>query len=281
LGLDIERFLPYAGVKDYGVESLTPPQRARKALDAGVDQFGGEMHPEYLLQLVRDGAIPEARLDESVRRLLTLKFELGQFDNPYVDVDAVAKRVGSPQARRLGNESQRRSQVLLTNKETNGRAILPLKPGTRIYIQSLDSAVAAKYGTVVKTPEEADVAILNLDPPFDHDRGSLLHQGRLYYTEEELKPLLSIMRQKPTVVTFFLDRPFVIPQIAASAQAILANFGATNDAIFDVLFGRFKPQGKLPFDMPSSWESVLKQKEDVPFDSENPLFRFGQGLAYK
>jgi beta-glucosidase len=83
------------------------------------------------------------------------------------------------------------------------------------------------------------------------------------------------------VVTFFLDRPFVIPQIAASAQAILANFGATDDAIFDVLFGRFKPQGKLPFDMPSSWESVLKQKPDVPFDSENPLFRFGHGLAYK
>jgi len=281
LGLDLERFLPYAGVKDYGVESLTPPQRAKKALDAGVDQFGGEMHPEYVVQLVREGAIPQARLDESVRRLLTLKFELGQFDNPYVDVDAVAKRVGSPQARRLGNESQRRSQVLLTNKETNGKGILPLKPGTRIYIQNLDSAVAAKYGTVVRTPGEADVAILNLDPPFDHDRGSLLHQGRLYYTEGELKPVLTIMRQKPTVVTVFLERPLVIPELAGSAKAILANFGATDDAIFDVLFGRFKPQGKLPFDMPSSWESVLKQKEDVPFDSENPLFRFGHGLAYK
>lgn len=281
LGIDLERFLPYAGVKDYGVESLTPTQRARKALDAGVDQFGGELHPEYVMQLIREGAIPEARLDESVRRLLTLKFELGLFDNPYVDIDAVAKRVGTPDARRLGDESQRRSQVLLTNKETNGKAILPLKPDTRIYIQNLDSAVAAKYGTVAGTPEEADVAILNLDPPFDHDRGSLFHQGRLYYTEEELNPVLSIMRRKPTVVTVFLDRPFVIPQIAASAQAILANFGATDDAIFDVLFGRFKPQGKLPFDMPSSWQSVLKQQEDVPFDSENPLFRFGHSLAYK
>jgi beta-glucosidase len=281
LGVDLERFLPYAGVKDYGVENLTPPLRAKKALDAGVDQFGGEMHPEYVLQLVRDGAIPQARIDESVRRLLTLKFELGLFDNPYVDVAAVSKRVGTPEAKRLGDETQRRSQVLLTNKERNGKAILPLNSGTRIYIRNFDSAVAAKYGTVVKTPEEADVAILNLDPPFDHDRGSLFHQGRLYYTAEELKPVLSIMGKKLTVVTFFLDRPFVIPQIADSAHAILANFGATDDAIFDVLFGRFKPQGKLPFDMPSSWESVLKQKEDVPFDSENALFRFGHGLAYK
>ncbi len=56
---------------------------------------------------------------------------------------------------------------------------------------------------------------------------------------------------------------------------------AEPDAIFDVLFGRFKPQGKLPFDMLSSGESVLKQKEDVPFDTENPLFRFGHGLIYK
>ncbi|HEX7466328.1 MAG TPA: glycoside hydrolase family 3 N-terminal domain-containing protein, partial [Usitatibacter sp.] len=188
LGIPLERFYPIAAVKDYGVENLTPPYRAKKALDAGVDQFGGEMHPEYLLQLVREKAIPESRLDESVRRLLTLKFELGQFDNPYVDVGAVASRVGTPEARRLGNETQRRAQVLLTNKETNGKGILPLKPGTRIYIQNLDAAVAAKYGTVVKTPEEADVAILNLDPPFDHDRGSLMHQGRLYYTADELKP---------------------------------------------------------------------------------------------
>jgi beta-glucosidase len=281
LGIDIERFYPIAGVKDYGVESLTPPYRAKKSLDAGVDQFGGEMYPEYLLQIIREKAIPEARLDESVRRLLTLKFELGQFDNPYVDVAAVSSRVGTPEAKRLGDETQRRSQVLLTNKETNGNAILPLKQGARIYLQNLDPVVAAKYGTIVKTPEEAEVAILNLDPPFDHDRGSLMHQGRLYYTDDELKPVLSVMRKKPTVVTVFLDRPFVIPQLADSAQAILANFGATDDAIFDVLFGRFKPEGKLPFDMPSSWGSVLKQKPDVPFDSENPRFKFGYGLAYK
>jgi beta-glucosidase len=281
LGISIERFFPIAGVKNYGVEDLTPPERARKALDAGVDQFGGEASPEYLVQLVERGALSEARLDQSVRLLLALEFELGLFDDPYVDVDQVASRVGTPEAKRLGEEAQRRSQVLLTNRATNGTPILPLAPGTRIYVENLDSAVAATYGTVVQTPAEADVAILNLEPPFDRDRGTLFHQGRLYYTEEELAPILEIMRQKPTVVTVYLERPLVIPKIAGSARAVVANFGASDEAILDVLFGRFNPEGKLPFEMPSSWQSVLNQKEDVPFDSENPLFRFGHGLRFE
>ncbi len=280
LGMDIERLMPFAGAKDYGVESLAPPERARKALDAGVDQFGGESHPEYVVQLIRQGEIPEVRLDQSVRRLLALEFQLGLFDDPYVDVGQVAARVGTPEARKLGAETQRRSEVLLTNRTADGTPILPLKAGARIYVQNLDRAVAARYGTVVKTPEEADVAILNLAPPYDPERGTFLHQGRLYYTAEQLKPVLAIMRQKPTVVTLYLDRPLVIPEIVQSARAVVGTFGVSDDAIFDVLFGRARPEGKLPFDLPSSWASVLEQKPDVPFDAEKPLFRFGYGLRY-
>lgn len=73
----------------------------------------------------------------------------------------------------------------------------------------------------------------------------------MYYTPADLAPVLAIMRRKPTVVTCFLDRPFVIPELAASARAIVANFGVSDDAVFDVLFGRAAPEGKLPFDMPS------------------------------
>jgi beta-glucosidase len=105
--------------------------------------------------------------------------------------------------------------------------------------------------------------------------------GRLYYTDEELAPVMEIIRQKPTVITTYLSRPAVIPELADSASAILANFGTSNEAIFDILFGEFNPTGKLPFEMPSSWEAVLNQKEDVPFDSEDPLFPFGYGLSYE
>jgi beta-glucosidase len=281
LGIDLERFLPFAGVKNFGVEDLSPPQRARKALDAGVDQFGGEAHPEYVVELVRDGALPEARLDPSVRRLLTLKFELGLFDDPFVDAEQVAATVGTPAARRLGESAQRRSQVLLTNRRTDGESTLPLPEGVRIYVENLDTAVAARYGTIVETPGQADVAILNLEPPFDQERGTLFHQGRLHYTAEQLAPVLDIARRTPTVVTVYLDRPLVIPEIADSAAAVLGNFGATDDAILDVLFGRSRPEGRLPFDMPSSWDAVLNQMEDVPFDTEDPLFRFGHGLRYR
>ena len=66
----------------------------------------------------------------------------------------------------------------------------------------------------------------------------------------------------------------------AQAKALLANYGASDAALLDVVFGKAKPGGKLPFELPSSMEAVRKQKEDLPHDSENPLFEFGHGLSY-
>jgi beta-glucosidase len=81
-------------------------------------------------------------------------------------------------------------------------------------------------------------------------------------------------------VDIFLERPAVIPEIAEKSAGLLVNFGASDAAVLDVIFGRFTPCGKLPFEMPSSMEAVRKQREDVPYDSENPLFPFGHGLTY-
>ncbi len=286
LGYPLGEIIEFAGTKNFGVEDLTPAGRIKKALDAGVDQFGGESTPELVIQLVEEGSLPESRLNHSVRKLLALKFRLGLFDDPYVDVEQVPEQTGTDEAMQLGYESQLRSQVLLTNHEVNGEPVLPLHMGTRIYIENLDSGVASEYGEVVETIEEADVAILNLEAPKDPEMGSFagmsrFPMGRLYYTEGELAPVMQIIRQKPTIITTYLSRPAVIPELVDSAPAILANFGASNEAIFDVLFGEFNSTGKLPFEMPSSWEAVLNQKEDVPFDSANPLFPFGHGLSYE
>jgi beta-glucosidase len=65
------------------------------------------------------------------------------------------------------------------------------------------------------------------------------------------------------------------------AAALVADFGASDGALLDVLFGRHEPQGKLPFDLPSCMEEVLAQRPDVPFDTPNPLYRFGHGLSYE
>jgi beta-glucosidase len=96
----------------------------------------------------------------------------------------------------------------------------------------------------------------------------------------KLEGIMKILNSVPSVVDIYLDRPAVIPEIAAASKGLLANFGASDEALLDVLFGEINPSAKLPFEMPSSMEAVRNQKEDVPYDSENPLFPFGFGLSY-
>jgi beta-glucosidase len=277
-------YVPHRG---FGVEEMSPEERTLRAIRAGVDQFGGESSPGQLVSLVNDGLLPESRLDESVRRLLKQKFELGLFDNPYVDPERVDEILATEEAVQLGYESQLRSQVLLSNTEVDGRPMLPLESGAlKLYVEGLDKGVAANFGTVVDSVDQADVIILNINPPGDPDYGKLagielFREGRLYYTEEEIQRIQELLRSKPLVVTTYLERPTILTEIVDEAGAVLAHFGSSDQAIFDVIFGNFSPEGKLPFDMPSDWESVLNQKEDVPFDLENPLFRFGHGLSYE
>ena len=72
----------------------------------------------------------------------------------------------------------------------------------------------------------------------------------------------------------------MIPEITEAAQAVIADYGASDQSVCEVLFGNTAPKGKLPFELPSSMEAVANQKTDVPYDSENPLFAFGFGLQY-
>ena len=89
------------------------------------------------------------------------------------------------------------------------------------------------------------------------------------------------MESKPTIVVIYLDRPAVIPEISAAAQALLADYGASDQAVLNVIFGKTQPEGKLPFELPSSMEAVRKQKADLPHDSKDPLYPFGYGLSYQ
>ncbi|MGB0388535.1 MAG: glycoside hydrolase family 3 protein [Ardenticatenaceae bacterium] len=267
--------------KCWGVEELTIAERARKALEAGVDQFGGETCPEVVIDLVRSGQISESRLDESVRRLLREKFRLGLFDNPYLDVDAAEQIVGKPDFVAAGEVAQRKSIVLLKNGPPT--PILPLVGTPKLYLENLSPDVAATYGQVVGTPEEADLAIIRLSTPYEPREGFLegfFHSGDLDFKGEAKQHILDLLAKVPTIVDIHLERPAVIPEIAEQSAALLANFGAHDSALLDVIFGRFAPTGKLPFELPSSMEAVRNQKEDLPHDSQNPLFPFGYGLSY-
>ncbi|RPI90487.1 MAG: glycoside hydrolase family 3 protein, partial [Chloroflexi bacterium] len=228
---------------------------------------------------VREGKVSEARIDQSVRRLLRDKFILGLFDNPFVDVEAAERIVGNPEFRQAGALAQRKSIVMLKNEKQT----LPLKSGLKIYVENLKPESIRPYGQVVNDIAEADIAILRLNAPYEKRKGlaeGWFHAGDLDFKEPEKGRILNILNQVPTIVDIYLERPAVIPEVAERSAALLANFGASDEAVLDVVFGKFEPQGKLPFELPSSMQAVREQKEDLPHDSENPLFPFGHGLCY-
>ncbi|MGO4490422.1 glycoside hydrolase family 3 protein [Microbacterium sp. 2RAF4] len=261
----------------WGVEDLTPRERMKKVLDAGADQFGGEANPELLLELIADGEITEARLDISARRILREKFELGLFENPYVDEDAADEIVGRADFRAAGEDAQRASITVLAND-----GALPFARGLKLYVEGIDVAVAEKFADVVETPGEADLAIIRLQAPFE-ERATMFenffHAGSLDFPDDVIAHVGEVAAAVPTVVDVLADRPPILTPLAEVAAAITVNWGASGPALLDVLSGAFPAQGRLPFDLPRSMAAVVASRPDVPFDTADPLFRFGHGLA--
>jgi beta-glucosidase len=273
-GLVTDASLPDGSVfaaKCWGVEELGVEERLIKIVEAGCDQFGGEELPEVLVGLVRTGRITEARIDASARRLLRDKFRLGLFDDPYADPDEAGRTCGSPPFRAAGERAQRRSAVVISND-----GVLPLKEGVRVYADGL------AYEAAAGSPGEADVAIVRRNAPFEPRTNGMIesffHAGDLNFKEPELSALLDLARTVPTVLVLHLERPAVIPELVEACAAVVAVFGASDEAVLDVLFGRVSPEGRLPFELPSSMDAVRAQLPDVPGDSPDPLFRFGHGL---
>ncbi len=264
----------------WGVEHLTPIKRVKKVIDAGCDQFGGEFVPELVVELVKTGQVSEARIDESVRRILLDKFRLGLFDDPYVDKQKATEAVGNFLFREKGRIAQAKSTVLLKNE-----AILPLKKGTKVYVEGmLESTEINKFGKLVDNPEDADVILKRIRTPYDERTDYFLerffHQGRLYFTEEEKADIINTIVKKPSIVVINLERPAILTEINDKCSALMAEFGTSDEVLSEIIFGYKEPEGKMPFELPSSQEAVEKQLEDIPYDSEKPLYSFGYGLMY-
>jgi beta-glucosidase len=264
----------------WGVEDLSPAERALKVIEAGCDQFGGESSPELIIELVKSGALSEKRIDVSVARILRDKFTLGLFDDPYVDAEKASELTGKPEYRALAKKAQARSTVLLKNEN-----LLPLKSGTKVYIEGITHPEAFEsFGQIVDSPEEAEVVIKRIQTPYEPRDDNFLerffHQGRLYYTPEELEGILEVIRAKPSVVIANLERPAILTEINAASTSMIAEFGTSDEVLAKVLFGEERPEGKMPFELPSTWEAVEAQLEDVPYDSKDPLYEFGHGLSY-
>jgi beta-glucosidase len=249
----------------WGVEHLSEIERAEKLINAGCDQFGGEARPELVIKLVEEGRITMGRIDESVARILHEKFALGLFDQPFIDVDKALRVVGRKDFCDEGDLVQRRAYTLLKN-ESN---ILPLcsMTGKKIYIEGTEASNMPDW-TIVDSPAEADIALLRLKAPFEPRPGGFearFHGGSLTYPKEEQERQATIFKVVPTVVDVYLDRPAVIPEIADAAAALLVSYGSSSEAFLDVVCGRVAPEGKLPFDLPSSMGAVVNSRSDVPY----------------
>ena len=239
-----------------------------------------------MVELVESGRLSEERLNVSVRRLLKEKFVLGLFDSPFVDPESAARVVGNPYFYRMGQEAQRRSYTLLKNEDD----VLPLRnldPATKLYVEGLNETLLADRGyTVVEEPEDADLALLRLPPPFSPRENTLstlmgFQAGTLEYSDEEKERQAAIYAAVPTIVDIYFDRPVAVPEVAEQAKALFANYGANDNAFLDIVFGDAEPEGKLPFDLVRSDKAAEEQMEDVPFDTKDPVYEFGHGLRYK
>ena len=272
----------------WGVEPLTVEERYLKSIEAGVDQYGGESEPEYIIDLVDRGIISESRIDASVRRILKNKFDLGLFETPFVDEAAVADRVNLAEYTSLGMTAQRNAVVLLDN---DARA-LPLAPETRIFVDGLDSDVAASYASLVDSPEDADVVLLFLntvfngnqpagtDSTFDQMMATRFPDTNLAFDAEIVSKATSYSEVSQLVTLVDLNRPAILTDLKEVSTALVGTFGVSDEAMLDIVFGRHNPTGKLPFELPSSMADVEAQLEDVADDTENPLFPYGWGLGY-
>lgn len=274
----------------WGVEHLSVEDRVLKIIDAGCDQLGGEECPEVVVDLVRQGRVSEERIDESVRRLLKVKFELGLFDDPYVDEALAGERTGLPEYLEAGQRAQARSVTLLKNSSIHDggvvsglRPVLPLRPGTRVFSEEVSPDALAVAGLEhAINPDDADVAIVRVNAPFDFRDQYMLessfHAGSLEFDAGTIAMVRQLAEAVPVVVVPHLDRPAVLTPLEPHCSAIAAVYGASDAAVLQALTGVVAPEGRLPFQLPRSEASVIASRSDVPGDAEDALYECGFGM---
>ncbi|MVA74024.1 glycoside hydrolase family 3 protein [Agrobacterium vitis] len=268
----------------WGVEDLSREDRFAKAVNAGIDQFGGVANSDILVKAVEDKKVSEIRIDQSAKRLLIQKFEQGLFENPYADPQKAKAIVGNADFVAEGEKAQARAMVVLQNK---GK-ILPVKPGKKVYLLNVDAATAQKRGyQVVTKPEEADFALVRLMAPFERLHPNYFFGARHEEGDLSFKPgnpdydaVTAIAGKTPIIATVFLSRPSILTNLKDQTKALIGNFGASDEALFNVIEGKQKARGKLPFELPSSMQAVEAQAPSTPHDSKKPLYKIGYSQTY-
>ena len=278
--------------RHWGVDSLNLRERYKKSIEAGVDQYGGESSPELIVALVKNNEISEKRINYSVKKILINKFDLGLFDNPFVDEDCVKYKVGTAENLRKGLVAQKKSIVLLKNEIFQNNTVLPLEKNIKIFADGFEKDVFKEYCKVTDNPTDADYIIVQLktvfngnqpsgiDRPIDNFLSTLFPNNDLNYDDKIMKKLKKYSLMSKLIIVVDLNRPAILTEIEKLSHGLIGVFGVFDKIVVEVIFGDFNPTGKLPFDIPSSMKEVNEQFSDVPDDTRNPIFRYGHGLGY-
>lgn len=235
------------------------PRAAVAAVSAGVDvllfgegaQIQRTTYTE-LLAAVQDGRITAERLDDAVRRVLTLKAQYGLLNPAPVDPAVAASQVGTPEHRELARRISAESVTLV--KDNAG--LLPLKPGTLLLLIENDYTVSANVDIEI----EADRQRVSLEPTQGEiERALAASEGRLVIVTTAnmhknperpalVRALLAAGRQ---VIVIALAAPYDLLYFP-DVPTYLAIYGVAPDtmrALTEVLQGRQEPVGRLPVDL--------------------------------
>ncbi|ABM02010.1 glycoside hydrolase, family 3 domain protein [Psychromonas ingrahamii 37] len=298
----------------WGLQDKDKSEQLVVAIEAGTDVFSGFHSNSEVRTLVEQGLVSEARIDESVKRLLKVQFELGLFENPYVDPVRANAIVGNASFQEKALLAQRKAVVLLDNKVAEGavEAILPLPAAANLYTMGMDSGVVEGYGYTVTNGDlegerpsaaESDYALIRVRVT-NKDTGLLVFGGADFKEVDvldftgmaaagtwditpsltDIQAVMAEVGAENTVLSVYFRQPFVMDEASGlkDAGAILATFGSKDNALMDVVTGGFNPSGKLPFALANSSQAIIDQASDAPGYAEaDTLYPFGFGLSYE
>lgn len=151
--------------------------------------------------------------------------------------------------------------------------------------------ISLQYGTYTAT-EARDHSIAAGDPVIDPTitNRSYKNKTTTVHNTMDLNTILTtrkMMGNKPVIVAVNATRPMVFNEFEDKVDGIVVRFGVSEQAVLDIVSGKYEPSGLLPLQMPANMATVEKQNEDVPFDmechkdTEGNKYDFGFGLNWK
>ena len=244
-----------------GADVILMPPDVKQAIDA-------------ILEAVRDGRIPESRIDRSVMRLLRLKEELGLHDEREVPLERVPQIVGIPEHVAVAQEVAERSITLLRNE----RDLLPLL-GTRqarvmsVTFRSRTDVLASRYFDARLRETYPRLVTTRIDDGTNGEvyedlrrraRSSNLvvvsvysnFAGRVDMPEETLEFINLLTRERITHVVVSFGNPYLISEFPDAQAYVVAWSSApvSQRAAADALFGDIEVAGRTPTGMPPFFE---------------------------